>query len=77
MILKDSLSFNQVEEEDVLPLDKVDNILALRTCVDPAAANSKEEGNSTEADTPVTPSRQEQRPRKRVRPARYHDDSPA
>lgn len=81
MILKDTFSKEEDEEEGTLPYDEVDDLLELPACVvtedeieiDEVRSGRVETdraGDSTEEE-PVTPSRRQQRPRKRVKPLRY------
>ena len=76
MILKDTISSEQSQEEDSLPQDEVDDLLELPACnelVD--GVESDGDTDSTDEES-LTPSRREQRPRKRLKPWRYRDDVP-
>lgn len=74
MILKDTISFEQTKEEDLLPYDEVDDLFILPASIDLAdGAETERDADSTDEE-PVTPSRREQHPRKRVKPARYRDN---
>jgi hypothetical protein len=78
MIFKDTILQEGPQEEDRLPYDEVDDLFELPACenpVDRAEIESEREGDLNSGDEgPSTPSRREQRPRKRARPLRYRDD---
>ncbi|KAJ8110237.1 hypothetical protein OPT61_g6862 [Boeremia exigua] len=80
MILKDSISHDEQEEEDELPIDEVDDLLELPACPSPESEVIEEEVTDFERGTTeevelVTPDiMREQRPRKKRRPARYRDN---
>lgn len=84
MIFKDIIGLEgSAQEEDLsaiegqLPLDEIDDLLELPANVDAVnGVESEREPESTDEEDPVTPSRREQRPRKRMKPWRYRDDAP-
>jgi hypothetical protein len=76
MILKDTISSEQCNEEDSLPQDEVDDLLELPACNE-LIDGVESDGNADSTDEePLTPSGRQQRPRKRMKPWRYRDDVP-
>jgi hypothetical protein len=74
MILKDTIQLEEPKEEGLVAYDEVDDLLELPACIGPEDPVENEEDHDSSDQEPVTPSRREQRPRKRVKPSRYRDD---
>ena len=74
MILKDTISLEQSQEEDSLPQDEVDDLLELPACNELVDGVESDEYTDSTDEEPLTPLRRQQRPRKRMNPWQYRDD---